>query len=216
MIAAHQEPLSRVLHVLPGFQWLFDKHFVTFGLILLVISPVGLWLNDILLVRSTIVPPSWQWYSALADLFLALAGLVMHWAVQGLGRTPSWLDAGWKHLLIVLFWCAWSVWHMVREWDSLPRHSGPNYWYHNYFVVPVLGYVLSVLLIAVCANLFLSWRIVCAFLVTVLCACIWVGAGVYDSAHQYTPLGVSKHTIANPRDPWHGLLPRVYRWLRNQ
>ena len=232
MIAAYNEPLSRRLNVLPGFRWLFDLKPGVGGLALLMLSPVMMWIFDILIVHGYVVPLSYQWFSALADTALALGGGVLLAILKPwLHYAPVLLQRQWVHWLIVAFFFAFSAWHMAQErgsfggWD---RRTGPNYLYHNLFLVPVLGYVLTVAAIAAASGLFsaiwfwrrsgLMTRGVYAFgfalALFVLCGLVWVSAGLYDGTHQFAPNGVSKHEYANPAHPWQGgLIPQFLQWV---
>lgn len=214
--------LASKLHALPGTQWFFNRKPWQVFLIAITLSPLTMWANDVLIVWGRVWPLSYQWLSALFDAFLAV-GLMLLVAVAraiNFGELPGpvrfAIRQWWMHVLVLAAWAYFSISHTLAEVGV--DHSGPNAWYHNWFLVPFLGYAYTLLVAVGVAHLFVgsNWVGPGIFinLVTVLAlvpVAAWVWAGKYDGTHQFAPNGVSKHRYANPQDkPWCGGIITVH------
>ena len=206
--------LSRKLNVLWIWRVLFDLHPTVAVLVMMLVSPVAMWLNDLLFVHGRFIPLRDQWLSALFDFALAVAAGVLIGLIRKIDMEffPSWVARRSLHWLLVLGAFALGAGHVWQERASIPsleRRLGPNSLYHNLFLYPFLGYTLALLVLGAIGIMIHGqyWRaphFVAG--IALVCALIggWAWAGTYDRMHPYTPTGVHKSDIANPPDPWCG------------
>ena len=224
MIAAIARPLSERLGVPWGLRWFFDHPVMAVG-VLWFLSPGVMWINDVIFVRGSVVPPSYQWFSALCDPLLALGVGGLLWALGRFATVPGFLQHWWVHVPVLVLFIAGSVQHTLAESGditTLERRLGPNSIYHNMFLFPVLGYIVALVFLAAAFSLFTSGPsatlpLGLAILFALGCVYVWYRAGVYDGTHQFAPDGVSKHSYANPEHPWRdGYVSRFAVWAWRQ
>ncbi|HVI69290.1 MAG TPA: hypothetical protein VM581_02430 [Magnetospirillaceae bacterium] len=220
-------PLGDKLGMWWPWRLIFDKHPVVIALIFILISPVMMWVFDILVVHGRFIPLSHQWLSAQFDIALAVAIATMAAMLRGSGvpmqHFAPWLRSWPLHLLLVVLGLALSAAHMYQERGSITtveRRTGINSLYHNGLLYVILVYALGLLLCAV-AWMFIrhgAWRephMILGLLVVFGLIYAWYRAGVYDGSHQLAPDGTSKHDLANPEHPWRdGLIPQFIGWLK--
>lgn len=217
-------PLGAKLGMWWPWRLIFDKHPVAIALIFIVISPVMMWVFDILVVHGRFIPFSHQWRSALFDIALAVAIAIM---AAMLRNSPAQFFAPWLrswplHAALIVVGVALSAAHMYQERGSittLERRTGINSLYHNGLLYIILVYALGLLLVAV-AWMFIrhgAWKefhMILGLLMVFGLIYSWYRAGVYDGSHQLAPDGTSKHDLANPEHPWrNGLIPQAVRYL---
>lgn len=206
--------LAESLGAFKPWHWVLNRPPWMAVLIFALIAPFNMWFIDILVVRGTIVHPTYQWYAAwLGDILLAIAGGLMLMILRESPTLPRYRHRWLLHGGILLFWCAYSAWHMWQESDGVDtweRRLSPNGIYHAFFIYPFLGYALSLLFIAT----FFSIRTrrlseITAQILVILLVIGYGGTIFYDSQVRTASNGVSKHYYANPPDPWcHGLITR--------
>lgn len=206
--------LAERLGVFKPWHWVFNRPPWAVVLIFALIAPFNMWFIDILVVRGTIVHPTYQWYGAwLGDILLAFAGGLMAMILRESPTLPPFRRRGLVHGGILLFWCAFSAWHMWQESSQVntwERRFSPNGVYHAFFIYPFLGYALTVLIIATFFRARVRHMREVAAQILVIFLIVGYGTTLYyDAANQVAPDGVSKHYYANPPDPWcHGLITR--------
>lgn len=214
------------LNALPGTRWLLNRHPVVAFLCSLGLSPLFMWLNDVLFVWGRILPLSYQWLSALFDGLLAVGIGVMIGSVRKIPfhefpRVIQWLVVRRSfHVVLILVWLVLSLLHMYLESDSVntwDQRSGLNYLYHNFVLFPFLGYLYTLLLAAVTGTVlgmrvgsdgwrgrvFIRLWLSSAVAMAIGLAWVWAGSS-FDASHQRAPNGISKHRYSNPPRPWCG------------
>lgn len=210
---ARHKRLSYKLGVFAPWRRLFDMDPVLLAVTLIIISPMVMWLNDILLVHGRLLSPNEQWLSAQFDIALALAAAVGVGLLRNIDmqKFPNFLRSRLLHWTCLLLAVATSLLHVWQERGSITtweRRLGPNSLYHNLVLYPLLGYLLLVIVISVVVVWVWGWQAGVQYAVGMALMVVligsWVVAGRYDATHQYAPGGTPKAVIANPPDPWCG------------
>lgn len=199
----------------PFLGFILNRHPVTIGIMLALISP----LLPMYVFKPLVdgVFPRWgdMWLSFRFDLAIAFAGFVLalycyYRLPSGFRLGPKWVTWGLAAVFVV-GGMALAVWHMYQE-RGQAEHTNPVAVYHNAFLYIILPLTVGMLAIAVVKHLWQSPNWAAALALAVLVACIggWVWAGMYDGKHQTNAEGVSKHQLAHSanwrwwQDDWHG------------
>lgn len=206
---------------LPGLKRVLGWHPVFVTLTYWVISPGVMNANDYLFVHGRFLHPNEQWLSAVFDLALGVALGVMAAMLRNLPWEyfPEWLRSWKTHAVCMIIPVVVGVLHVMQEQASSPIGDvwkGINWLYHNLFLYLLIGYPAFILLLAVGRMFFKkqaykSGRMIAGLAMVIVCVFGWAKAGEFDGAHQLTPSGVSKHSLANPGAKYDGVIPQYIR-----
>lgn len=213
-------PLGRKLNAPRPWRWILNCHPGTIWAIFVGLTIGVMWTNDLLIVHGRILHPNEQWVSALFDAALSAAIAVLAAMLVAMLRNlpwsyfPVWLRNPRWHAVFIAVPMAIGITHVIQELASTPELYGPNWLWHNVVMYPLLGYPLILLIVAnawmfIKKGVWRKFRMWAGVVFVFICIGGWAWAGDYDTAHQRTPTGVSKHELANPRDPWCGGLITV-------
>lgn len=160
------------------------------------------------------VPLSSQWYSALigdalldALCVVCIAVLNAHAVVQPVFRRRA------AHYAILTAWLLFGLSFLPREHLNIgdwSRQLGPTPLYHSLVVCPTLGYLVTVLVIAVFKRAYVAPSRIIVGLALAVCVGGWILAALYDGAHQFAPGGTPKFAYSAPEDGWRNLRLLVY------